>query len=186
MSQRNRDKEECLLETAGNVTITAMRSIDEYPPGLIGTIASLFDRSIAATHGVDWTLDVMIAEQQCEFFRRFDAQRDRVWVAMDGNIPRGGLTIDGPRSETGRHSARLRFFILDEGLRGHGLGRRMVSEAMRFCQEKRYERVYLTTLPGLDAALHLYQEQGFALVSEASGSFHGTRYVEQKLECKIG
>lgn len=62
----------------------------------------------------------------------------------------------------------------------------MVSEAMRFCQEKRYERVYLTTLPGLDAAVHLYQEQGFALVSEASGSFHGSRYVEQELECKIG
>lgn len=175
-----------MLEIAGNVAITAMRSIEEYPAGLIGTIATLFGRTIAASHGVDWTLDAMIAEQQCEFFRRFDADRDRVWVAMHGDAPRGGLTIDGPRPETGRHSARLRFFILDERVRGYGLGRRMVSEAMRFCREKRYERVYLTTLPGLDAAFHLYREQGFALVSETTGSFHGSGYVEQVLECRIG
>jgi GNAT superfamily N-acetyltransferase len=175
-----------LLEAAGNVTITAMRNIDEYPPGLIGTIASLFGRSIAATHGVDWTLDVMIAEQQCEFFRRFDAQRDRVWVAMHGNIPRGGLTIDGPRSETDRHSARLRFFILDEDLRGHGLGRRMVSEAMRFCQEKRYERVYLTTLPGLDAVCTSIRSKALRSYQRPPALFTVCRYVEQKLECKIG
>ncbi|HEY3786266.1 MAG TPA: hypothetical protein VGL55_13365 [Steroidobacteraceae bacterium] len=35
-----------------------------YPPGLIGTVGSLFGRCIAASDGVDWTLDWMIAEQQ--------------------------------------------------------------------------------------------------------------------------
>jgi ribosomal protein S18 acetylase RimI-like enzyme len=175
-----------LIEPVSGVAVIAMRTMAEYPPGLIGTIASLFGRSIAASHGVDWTLDAMIAEQQCEFFRRFDGHRDRVWAAMDGNVPRGGLTIDGPRREAGRQSARLRFFILDEALRGRGLGRRMVAEAMHFCRQQQYERVYLTTLPGLDAALHLYYEQGFKLVSETSGAFHGSRYVEQTLECRLG
>ena len=31
---------------------------------------------------------------------------------MSGGIPRGALTIDGPRPETGREAARLRFFFL--------------------------------------------------------------------------
>jgi hypothetical protein len=67
---------------------------------------------------VDWTLDAMIAEKQVEFFRRFDPERDRVWVTMENGCPRGALTIEGPRPETGGVAARLRFFILDESLRG--------------------------------------------------------------------
>ncbi|HJT69765.1 MAG TPA: GNAT family N-acetyltransferase [Terriglobales bacterium] len=168
-----------------NITVAVVRKMEDYPAGLLGTIASLFGRSIAQSHRVDWTLDLMIAEQQCEFFRRFDGNRDRVWAVMDGGIPRGGLTIDGPRPETGRQSARLRFFILDEALRGHGLGRCILAEAMNFCREKEYNVVYLTTLPGLDAALHLYYEQGFRFISESSQSFHGSPYAEQVLECRI-
>ncbi|HLW53770.1 MAG TPA: GNAT family N-acetyltransferase [Candidatus Angelobacter sp.] len=164
--------------------LKVMKSIEDYPPGLIGTITALFGRCIAATHGVEWTLDVMIAEAQCEFFRRFDSARDRVWVATENGILRGAITIDGPRPEAGRESARLRFFILDEAVRGLGFGRRMVGEAMQFCLEQGYDRVHLTTLPGLDAALRLYYEQGFVLVSQSEKAFHGSAHVEQVLEWK--
>jgi GNAT superfamily N-acetyltransferase len=165
------------------MTLKVMRTIADYPPGLIGTISSLFGRHISASHGVDWTLDAMIAEQQCEFFRRFDPELDRVWVTMDGSVAKGGLTIEGPRPTS--NSARLRFFILDESLRGLGFGRRMLVEAMQFCRDKQWRRVYLTTLPGLDAALHLYSEQGFLLVSETPGTFHGSGFAEQTYECAI-
>src|SRR5581483_2559069 len=105
-----------------------MRSIKDYPAGLIGTVAALFGRTIGSSHGVDWTLDAMIAEEQCKFFRRFDPERDRVWVAMEIGIPRGALTIEGPRPEAGHDAARLRFFILDESLRGRGLGQYILAE----------------------------------------------------------
>ena len=163
-------------------TLSQIRSMADYPPGLIGTVAALFGRTIAASHGVDWTLDAMIAEQQCEFFRRFDATRDRVWVAMEGSRPLGALTIDGPRAESGRDAARLRFFILDESLRGRGLGRTMVADAMQFCREKGFRRVFLTTLPGLDAAKRLYEDYGFTQVAESPQSFHGSHFVELTME----
>ncbi len=162
--------------------LLVIRTLADYPSGLIGTIAALFGRTIAASHGVDWTLDAMIAEEQIEFFRRFDPVRDRVWVALREGVPQGGLTIEGPRAESGQNAARLRFFILDESLRGRGLGRRMVAEAMQFCRDQRYPSVYLTTLPGLDAAFRLYAEQGFALVSKRDQAFHGSRYMEHVLE----
>lgn len=171
-----------MIVSAEQVKVIAIRSMDEYPPGLIGNVSSLFGRTIAASHGVDWTLDAMIAEQQCEFFRRFDGRLDRVWAVMHRNEPRGGLTIEGPRTDETPRSARLRFFILDDSLRGRGLGRRMLAEAIQFCRERGYKRVYLTTLPNLDAALRLYREQGFALISETPGTFHGSRFVEQTLE----
>ena len=74
------------------IVLKVMTTLEEYPPGLIGTVAALFGRCIAASHGVDWTLDAMIAEKQCEFFRRFAPGRDRVWVVMEGAQPRGALT----------------------------------------------------------------------------------------------
>lgn len=61
-----------------STTILVIQSINDYPPGLIGTVAALFGRTIAASHGVDWTLDAMIAEEQSKFFSRFDPGRDRV------------------------------------------------------------------------------------------------------------
>jgi hypothetical protein len=112
-----------------SVTILVIRSINDYPAGLIGTVSALFGRTIAASHGVDWTLDAMIAEEQSKFFRQFDPGRDRAWVAMENDSPRGALTIEGPRPENGQGDARLRFFILDESLRGKGLRRSMMAEA---------------------------------------------------------
>lgn len=44
--------------------------------------------------------------------------------------------------------------------------------------------VYLTTLPGLDAAMRLYFEQGFVHVAQSEQAFHGSRYLEQTLEWK--
>ena len=168
------------------MTVLVVRTISDYPPGLIGTVAALFGRSISASHGVDWTLEAMVAEQQCEFFRRFRPDHDRVWVAMESGIPRGALTIEGPTPEDGREAARLRFFILDDSLRGRGLGRRLVAKAMCFCRERGYRRVYLTTLAGLDAAQRLYEEQGFSLISESTQAFHGSGYAEQVLEWRDG
>jgi ribosomal protein S18 acetylase RimI-like enzyme len=162
--------------------ILIMRSLNEYPAGLIGTVSALFGRTIAGSHGVDWTLDAMIAEKQIEFFRRFDPERDRVWVTMESGCPRGALTIDGPRPEAGREAARLRFFILDESLRGRGLGRIMMAKAIRYCEERRYRRVFLTTLPGLEAAMRLYEAYGFKQIGESPEAFHGSQFVELTLE----
>ena len=164
------------------ITILEMRSMADYPPGLVGVVAGLFGRTVAASHGTDWTVDAMIAEGQCEFFRRFDPERDRVWVAMMRGVPHGALTIDGPRPEAGRDAARLRFFVLDEATRGRGLGRRMVALAMAFCRERAYPRVFLTTLPGLDAARRLYEECGFRLLLQSDPPFCGSPFGEQTFE----
>lgn len=167
---------------AGEISLLVMQSMADYPPGLIGTVAALFGRTIAASHGVDWTLDAMIAEEQCEFFRRFDPSRDRVWAAVQGGCPLGALTLDGPRPECGRHAARIRFFVLDESLRGRGVGRSMLATAMQFCKDRGFRRVFLTTLPGLDAARRLYEACGFTQTSASPETFHGSHSVEIVLE----
>jgi len=169
----------------GATSILEMRSMAEYPSGLIGTISALFGKSISQSHGVDWTLDAMIAEQQCAFFRRFNGNLDRVWIVMQSGWPKGALTVDGPRLDEGREAARLRFFILHESLRGRGLGASMLSAAMQFCQERKCPRVFLTTLPGLDAATKLYQAHGFTTIEKSEKEFHGSRFGELTMECHL-
>jgi ribosomal protein S18 acetylase RimI-like enzyme len=75
----------------------------------------------------------------------------------------GAVAIEGDRDD--ERLAQLRWFITAPEARGHGLGRRLLDAAMAFC-EPRFDRVYLTTMQGLDAAIHLYEDYGFELVGE--------------------
>lgn len=76
--------------------------------------------------------------------------------------------------------AHLRWFILDDGCRGHGIGRRLLAEAMRFCDEKGFHTVHLWTFNKLTAARRLYESFGFRLEKEWRGDQWGNRIIEQQ------
>jgi hypothetical protein len=44
------------MDAVSGAAVTVMRTMHVYPPGFIGTTTALFGRSIAASHGTDWTL----------------------------------------------------------------------------------------------------------------------------------
>ena len=75
--------------------------------------------------------------------------------------------------------AHLRWFIVDDSLRGRGVGRGLLEQAMAFVDAHHFE-CYLWTFQGLDAARHLYLEAGFALAEESPGEQWGSRVVEQR------
>ena len=52
-------------------------------------------------------------------------------------------------------------------MRGSGLGKTLLGRAISFCDERGYERMWLTTFAGLDAARSLYERHGFVLAGEA-------------------
>ncbi len=80
---------------------------------------------------------------------------------------------------TGGH---LRWFILDLEYQGRGIGKQLIGEAMRFCEEKNFQQVYLSTFAGLDSARHLYEKCGFKLLEENEGNTWGVRVREQVFE----
>nr|WP_223236939.1 MULTISPECIES: GNAT family N-acetyltransferase [unclassified Citrobacter] len=47
------------------------------------------------------------------------------------------------------NEAHLRWFILDDGCRGSGLGRKLIQEAMNFCEEQKFSAVQLWTFHNL-------------------------------------
>ena len=86
--------------------------------------------------------------------------------------------IDG--EDLGQQEAHLRWFILDDSCRGTGIGRRLLSEAMAFCDSRQFSAVQLWTFKGLDAARKLYESFGFTLIREWQGEQWGKVMTEQQ------
>src|SRR5690349_16129261 len=95
---------------------------------------------------------------------------------MEGEHTRGSLAIDGDMSTRVAH---LRWFIIDDALRGSGMGRQLMERATAFV-DAHYDETYLWTFKSLDAARHLYESFGFVLSDEAEGSQWGATVIEQR------
>jgi GNAT superfamily N-acetyltransferase len=151
-----------------------------YLPGAIGRIVELH-ASYYHRH-IDFGLhcESKVARELSEFCGRLEAGRDRLWLAMnDGNIE-GSIAIDGSRAN--EEGAHLRWFITSSSARGAGIGTALLESAMAFCRVHRYDRVYLWTFEGLDAARHLYEKVVFQLVHQCLGNQWGAEVIEQQFE----
>ncbi|KAE8445634.1 hypothetical protein EG329_013268 [Mollisiaceae sp. DMI_Dod_QoI] len=85
-----------------------------------------------------------------------------------------------------KKKAHLRFFIVGEGMRGKGVGKKLLSTALKFCDEGAFEECQLWTYKGLDAARKLYDREGFACVSEVVASLWGEETLLQHLVRRRG
>ncbi len=151
-----------------------------YIPGSIGRITEL--------HGVyyhehwDFGLffEVKVGSDLCTFLQRYDDASDGIWTAAVNNRIEGAVAIDGRHAQN--EGAHLRWFIVSEVLRGQGVGRQLLETAIAFCRQKQYDRVFLWTFQGLEAARHLYESLGFKLVHQQEGTQWGAAVTEQKFE----
>ena len=151
-----------------------------YTPGAIGKVVELHATYYAQHWGFGLFFEAMVATGLASFLGRYDESQDRFWIAVDGQRIVGSITIDG--SEATTKGAHLRWFILDPEYQGKGVGRHLMEEAMRFCEDKNFQRVSLSTFAGLDSARHLYEKWGFRLVEEHESDTWGVRVMEQAFE----
>jgi len=68
---------------------------------------------------------------------------------------------------------------------GLGIGRRLIREAVGFCREAGYRRVYLWTFKGLDRARALYESEGFRLTTEHDVGQWGNKITEQMFALEL-
>ena len=74
---------------------------------------------------------------------------------------------------------------MEDGLRGSGVGRRLLSEAISFCDRQGVSEVQLWTFQGLDAARKLYEAFEFHLAVERPGRQWGEEVIEQRIVRRI-
>uniref|UniRef100_UPI00403FBACB GNAT family N-acetyltransferase n=1 Tax=Pseudomonas sp. KK18 TaxID=3123039 RepID=UPI00403FBACB len=65
-----------------------------------------------------------------------DNTRNAIWVAESAGRIVGSVAIDA--EDVGNNEAHLRWFILDDGCRGGGIGRRLLTEAVDFCDRQNF------------------------------------------------
>lgn len=111
-----------------------------------------------------------------EFAQALPSKNKALWLSLENGKTLGSIAIDGDET-TG--IAHLRWLIVDDALRGSGVGPRLLSLAMDFV-DSRFDQTYLWTFKGLDAARHLYASSGFILTDEAEGSQWGATVIEQR------
>src|SRR5450830_1865940 len=130
---------------AGDIRIVA-----GYQAGVIGRIVQMHAMFYARSVGFGSYFESKVAAGLAEFVPRLEHARNGLWLALQGERIVGSVAIDG--QDLGDNKAHLRWFIVDDGLRGAGAARR------------------------------LYEGYGFQLKEEWPGAQWGKEMVEQRFE----
>ncbi|KSV75157.1 bifunctional helix-turn-helix transcriptional regulator/GNAT family N-acetyltransferase [Sinorhizobium sp. Sb3] len=131
-------------------------------PGDMGWIIHRQGALYAQEYGWSTEFEALVAEIIVKYMRDYDPASDRCWIAeKDGKVVGSVFLV--------RHdatTAKLRLLYVEPSARGLGIGRRLVEECMRHARFQGYRRMVLWTNAGLDAARHIYEKAGFALIEE--------------------
>ena len=160
-----------------------MEIMTGYLPGALGRVVELHGAYYGRQAGFGLYFESKVACELSEFVRRLESERDGLWLALSNGRIEGSIVIDGSGSEP--NCAHLRWFIVSDALRGHGLGNALITAALDFCRAHSYAKVYLWTFEGLHAARHLYEKHGFRLTQQRRGQQWGTEVNEQRFEALL-
>lgn len=149
-----------------------------YRPGVVGRITEMHAAFYSRYSGFGQFFESRVASGLAEFVGRLDQPCNQVWLAILNDRIVGSIAIDG--QDMGDNQAHLRWFILDDGCRGSGVGRRLLAEAVAFSDRQGFDIIELSTFKGLDAARQLYESAGFVLSLEEQGSQWGSVVTEQQ------
>jgi GNAT superfamily N-acetyltransferase len=148
-----------------------------FQPGGLSSLCALQSAYYARHWSLDQYYESVVAGGVAEFLQRYDPQKDFVRLVIHNDHVAGGITIDSRDGIEGQ----LRWFFLLEQLHGLGLGKQLISEAMDFVKSGPLQRIFLTTIAGLDSARRLYDSVGFTLEDEKISTTWGKETTEQRM-----
>lgn len=151
--------------------------------GDLGAIVALHGVAYAREHRLDATFEAHVCSAVAVAARRgWPGEREAVWIVESGGAVVGSLAL----TDEGSDRAALRWFLLDERLRGCGLGRRLVGELLARARSAGFHSVGLETFSELRAAASLYREHQFELVGSETGSRWGREELTyQRYELRL-
>jgi GNAT superfamily N-acetyltransferase len=151
---------------------------NEIRPGDLGYIIHRHGKLYDEEYRYGIAFETYVGAGLHEFYTHYDPQSDRVWIAgHEGKIV-GFLLLMHREHNT----AQLRYFYLEPGYRGIGLGKRLMELYMDFLLSRGYSSSYLWTTHELHAAASLYTRHGFRLTEEKASTAFGKPLKEQRYD----
>jgi N-acetylglutamate synthase-like GNAT family acetyltransferase len=149
--------------------------------GDIGSLIGLHGELYALEYGWDWTFEAFAAQTFGRLAESWDPARDRIWIAERRDRIIGCIAILAVEPGV----AQLRWFLVHPSVRGSGLGRRLIDEALSFCRRAGHAHVFLWTMASLTAAAHLYRSCGFELTHQETVEKWGAVLTEERYDLDL-
>lgn len=159
-----------------------MQLVEGFVAGSVGRIVSMHGEYYDREWQMGQLFEAMVAEKLGDFAQRYDPLSDLVLLGINDGRVEASMIIDLNDPQSGDRGGHMRFFMLDDGARGTGIGKQMMQRAMDHVDKKCAGKCWLTTFGGLDAARHLYEKHGFQLTHEEVGVRWGFELTDQVFE----
>jgi DNA-binding MarR family transcriptional regulator/N-acetylglutamate synthase-like GNAT family acetyltransferase len=152
-----------------------------HQPGDMGWLVHRHGVLYAQEYGWDQRFEALVAQIAAEFIQKFDARRERCWIAeRDGEIVGSVFLV-----KKSNRVAKLRLLLVEPSARGLGIGGRFVDECVRFARQAGYHSITLWTQSILDAARHIYRKAGFRVVKREQHQSFGYKLTGETWELTL-
>jgi DNA-binding MarR family transcriptional regulator/N-acetylglutamate synthase-like GNAT family acetyltransferase len=150
-------------------------------PGDMGWVVQRHGELYWQEYSWDERFEALVAEITARFIQDFDPKRERCWIAERDGERLGCVFL----VKSGKDEAKLRLLLVEPKARGLGLGRRLVEECVGFARKAGYKKMVLWTNSVLDAARHIYRQQGFRRVKAEKHHSFGKDLTGEYWELKL-
>jgi GNAT superfamily N-acetyltransferase len=150
-------------------------------PGDIGWVTYMHGTLYQQEYQYGIGFEAYVAMGFYEFMQNYDDRKDRVWLAEHRRRIIGFLLLMHREPD----AAQLRYFIIDPGYRGIGLGKKLSGLYMDHLRQTGYKTSYLWTTDELFAAAEIYRKMGFVLTEQRDSMAFGKPLKEQRYDLAL-
>jgi ribosomal protein S18 acetylase RimI-like enzyme len=149
-------------------------------PGDIGELIRMHGLLYCAEHGYDVGFEGYVAKTFAACSWPLQG-REKLWIVERDTGIQGSIAV----ITASEREAQIRWLLLHPELRGCGVGKGLVTDALSFCRASGYSSVLLWTEGSLNAATALYRSAGFRRTEERTSLLWGAMRTEERYDLSL-